>query len=214
MDQGKIGRFIAALRKEKGMTQAQLGERLGVSNKAVSKWENGRCLPDPALYEALCGALGVSLTELFSGEKVGNDQALERSDQVLREVMGASRQSRLLERAGTALWAAAAALLAAPTVLDLPMTPALALLAGGLALMTAGLSVKLVAWNRQTGKKVENTGMGFTSALTLLFVALKLTGRIRWPWLWVLSPLWIAAGLVAALFAAVLIAGRLKKGKW
>ena len=69
MDQAKIGRFIAELRKERKMTQSQLGEKLGVSYKAVSKWETGRNLPDPSLYKPLCDMLGITLTELFNGEE-------------------------------------------------------------------------------------------------------------------------------------------------
>lgn len=57
-------------------------------------------------------------------------------------------------------------------------------------------------------------GMRLVSLLTLLFVYLKLSGRVRWPWLWVLSPLWISAVAAMLLFAGILCAGRLKTGKW
>lgn len=69
MDQQKIGGFIAALRKEKGLTQRQLADRLYVTNKAVSKWELGRSLPDSATLEPLARALGVTVDELLAGEK-------------------------------------------------------------------------------------------------------------------------------------------------
>lgn len=57
-------------------------------------------------------------------------------------------------------------------------------------------------------------GMGLISILTVVFIVLKLTKLIAWSWLWVLSPLWITAALLIVLFAAALITGRIKKGKW
>lgn len=56
--------------------------------------------------------------------------------------------------------------------------------------------------------------MGFLSTLTLIFVVLKLLGLIDWPWLWVLSPIWISVLLIAAVFGVILVAGRIKKGRW
>ncbi len=56
--------------------------------------------------------------------------------------------------------------------------------------------------------------MGFSSALTLVFITLKLTNYINWPWIWVFSPLWIGIGLIILFFMVILIIGRIKKGKW
>ncbi len=70
MDQSKIGRFIAFCRKEKNLTQAQLAEKLNITDRAVSKWENGRCLPDSSIMIELCDLLDISVNELLSGEKV------------------------------------------------------------------------------------------------------------------------------------------------
>lgn len=70
MNQEKMGRFIAKLRKEKSMTQEDLANNLGVSNKSVSRWENGRCMPDLSLLEPLSRELGVSVNDLLSGEIV------------------------------------------------------------------------------------------------------------------------------------------------
>ena len=69
MDQTKIGAFITRKRKEKNMTQEQLAETIGVSNKTVSKWERGICLPDYSTVEKLCQALDTTLAELLSGEE-------------------------------------------------------------------------------------------------------------------------------------------------
>ena len=69
MKQEKVGKLIALKRKEKGLTQEQLAEKLGVTNKAVSKWENGKSMSDLAIIQELCKILGVSLTTLLNGEE-------------------------------------------------------------------------------------------------------------------------------------------------
>lgn len=69
MDNQRIGALIAATRKERGLTQKELGQRLHVSDRAVSKWERGLNLPDAALFEPLCRELGITITELLRGER-------------------------------------------------------------------------------------------------------------------------------------------------
>ena len=73
MNQIEIGRFIAECRKSKNMTQTQLAEILNTTNKSVSKWENGICLPDASLYEPLCDILGITINELFAGRKIKSE---------------------------------------------------------------------------------------------------------------------------------------------
>ena len=73
MDQLKIGRFIAECRKKQGLTQMQLAERLNITDRAVSKWENGRAMPDSAIMLELCGVLGITVNDLLSGEVVTVD---------------------------------------------------------------------------------------------------------------------------------------------
>ena len=70
MDQIKIGKFIASCRKEQGMTQAALAEKLGISDRAVSKWETGRSMPDSGIMLELCGLLKINVNELLSGERI------------------------------------------------------------------------------------------------------------------------------------------------
>ncbi len=70
MNQEKIGKFIAEQRTKKNLTQQELANKLNVTNKAVSKWENGKSLPDVGLFETLCKELDISLNELLSGEKI------------------------------------------------------------------------------------------------------------------------------------------------
>lgn len=86
MNQQKTGKYIAEKRKLHNMTQAQLAEKLGVSDRAVSKWERGLSMPDVSKYEELCEVLEVSLNELFSGEDLDEDRFREQSDQNLIEV--------------------------------------------------------------------------------------------------------------------------------
>ena len=70
MDQIKIGRFIACRRKEHGLTQMQLAKALGITDRAVSKWETGRSLPDASIMLDLCGMLGITVNDLLCGEIV------------------------------------------------------------------------------------------------------------------------------------------------
>ena len=69
MNQEKTGSFISAKRKEKNLTQEQLAARLGVSNKTISKWETGKCMPDYSIIEDLCKELDVSISDLMNGEE-------------------------------------------------------------------------------------------------------------------------------------------------
>ncbi len=73
MDSHSIGSFIGAKRREKNLTQEQLAERLGVSNKTISKWENGRCMPDYSIIEALCKELDITIAELLDGKEKESD---------------------------------------------------------------------------------------------------------------------------------------------
>ncbi len=82
MDQVKIGRFIAEKRKEQGLTQAQLAEALGITDRAVSKWETGRSLPDASIMLELCGLLKITVNDLLNGEVVTVEKynaAMEKS---------------------------------------------------------------------------------------------------------------------------------------
>ena len=69
MDQIKIGKFIANCRKDKNLTQSDLAELLGVSNRTISKWETGRGMPDLSMFKLLCDNLDITYNELLNGEK-------------------------------------------------------------------------------------------------------------------------------------------------
>jgi len=82
MNQEKIGKFIAQCRKEKGLTQAQIAEHFGISNRAVSKWENGKCCPDASIMIELCDILGITVNELLCGERIiGVDQYKHKAEE-------------------------------------------------------------------------------------------------------------------------------------
>lgn len=87
MNQAKIGRFIAELRKEQGWTQMQLGERLGVSNKTISRWENGNYMPDLAVLPELAELLAVSVNELIAGQRFVEADYKRDADKQLLQTM-------------------------------------------------------------------------------------------------------------------------------
>ncbi len=87
MNQIKIGNFIATRRKAHGMTQSQLAEMLGITDKAVSKWETGKSMPDLSLFTPLCDLLEITLNELLLGELISDDKLKEKSNQLLFEVI-------------------------------------------------------------------------------------------------------------------------------
>lgn len=99
MNQQKTGKYIAEKRKLQNMTQAQLADWLGVSDKAVSKWERGISLPDVSKYQELCNVLEVSLNELFAGEDLNDSRVTEQSDHNLMEVLrlATSRKKQFLK---------------------------------------------------------------------------------------------------------------------
>lgn len=87
MDPEKTGSFISDRRKAIGLTQSQLAEKLGVTDKAVSKWERGRSFPDLSLFTPLCSLLDVTLNELFAGERIPQERLKEKADEILMEVV-------------------------------------------------------------------------------------------------------------------------------
>ena len=155
MDQEKIGRFIANCRKECNLTQEQVAEKLGVSNKTVSRWENGNGFPDVSLLQPLCELLKISVNELLLGEKIPEDNFRKKVEE---------NTIRILEECRFSL---------------------------------------------ESGRYFENTeetiNLSFFGMLAIVFITLKLTGTITWPWLWVLSPLWVGFVLCAIITTVVLI---------
>jgi transcriptional regulator with XRE-family HTH domain len=81
MNQEKIGKFIAMCRKDRKMTQSELAEKLGVTDKSIGNWENGRNMPDLSLFKPLCDELGITINDLLSGEKISKDKYQERFEE-------------------------------------------------------------------------------------------------------------------------------------
>ena len=91
MDQQKIGSFIAENRRTKGFTQIEFAEKLGVSNKSVSRWETGKNLPDVSLFLPICDVLDISVNELIIGEHI-TMQENKKADEILVETIKASNK--------------------------------------------------------------------------------------------------------------------------
>lgn len=98
MDQLKIGKFIAECRKQKKLTQMQLAEKLGITDKAVSKWERGIAMPDSSIMLDLCGILGISVNELLSGERFMTENINQKNEQLLLDM------AKELERKNKTIW--------------------------------------------------------------------------------------------------------------
>ena len=81
MNQEKIGRFISSCRKEKKLTQEQLAEKLNVTAKSISRWENGVTMPDYSLLKDLCDILGTNINELLSGEKIKESDYMNKAEE-------------------------------------------------------------------------------------------------------------------------------------
>ena len=86
IDQIKIGKFIAAKRKEKSLTQADVAEGLGITDRAVSKWERGLSLPDASIILELCSILGISIAELLTGEATMEEDYKDKAERLILEI--------------------------------------------------------------------------------------------------------------------------------
>ncbi len=98
MNQIKIGKFIAERRKKLNLTQMQLAEKLGITDRAVSKWETGKGLPDCSLMLELCDLLEISVNELLSGEKISMENNEQKNEQLLLDM------AKELEKKNKTVW--------------------------------------------------------------------------------------------------------------
>ena len=95
MNETTIGSYIARKRREQNLTQEQLAQQLGVSNKTISKWENGKCMPDYSIIQRLCEAIHVSLPELMDGEDAADSSVRVYDDEQILDLL---RRTQELER--------------------------------------------------------------------------------------------------------------------
>ena len=98
MDQIKIGKFIAERRKKANLTQMQLAEKLGITDKAISKWERGIAMPDTSIMLKLCDILGISVNELLSGEKIDMENNNQKNEQLFLDM------AKELEKKNKTVW--------------------------------------------------------------------------------------------------------------
>ena len=98
MDQIKIGRFIAERRKKAGLTQLQLAEKLGITDKAISKWERGLTMPDTSIMLELCDIISISVNELLCGEKLDMENNDQKNEQLLLDM------AKELEKKNKTIW--------------------------------------------------------------------------------------------------------------
>lgn len=152
MNSNKTGLFISKLRREQGITQKELADRIGVSDKTVSKWETGRSIPDMLYLESLCTALDVTMNELISGERLSKEAYSEKAEENLAQLIGESETGRkrdvIASAVGGALFAIAIFILMLTgfgedrmlkgflSYLDLPTLITLALLSMGCVLIS------------------------------------------------------------------------------
>lgn len=94
MDQIRIGRFIAEERKRKGYTQRQLSEKLGISDKTVSKWERGNGFPEVSLLLPLCGELDISVNELLSGKRVSEEDYRKKAEENMINLVKETQENK------------------------------------------------------------------------------------------------------------------------
>ena len=98
MDQIKIGKFIAECRKNANLTQMQLAEILNITDRAVSKWETGKSLPDSAIMLELCSVLKITVNDLLSGEKISMENSNQKNEQLLLDM------AKEIEKKNKTIW--------------------------------------------------------------------------------------------------------------
>ena len=147
MDQIRIGNFIAQCRKTQNLTQRQLADELGISDKTVSKWECGNGLPEVSLMLPLCTALGITVNDLLSGERIAQADYQKKAEENMMELVRENAENKkrlalsLICVAVTVI--AVCALIALVALLALPTPARIALVA--LALITAAAGVGAAA---------------------------------------------------------------------
>lgn len=143
MEPTRIGRFIAERRKALGLTQRQLAEQLSVSDKAVSKWETGRGLPEVSLMPSLCAALGITVNDLLSGEYVSERDYQKKAEENMMELMKQNAENKLRMAqsltCGAVTIVTVCALVCLASFLPLPVAARIALLAFAIATAVAGI---------------------------------------------------------------------------
>ena len=144
MDQGKTGQFIAENRKAQNLTQKQLADTLGISDKTVSKWECGKGLPEVSLMLPLCSTLRITVNDLLSGEKVSETYYQKKAEENMMDLMRENEENRkkmaLSVICGSITIIAVCALVALAAYVDLPAAARIGLLLLAGATAAAGIA--------------------------------------------------------------------------
>lgn len=224
MDREKFGVFLSELRKEQGLTQKEVAERLFVTDKAVSKWERGLSMPDTALLMPLADLFGVTVTELLRGERMAQEDSVERQEveQLVDKALYFSREEQSRQQRNRKLWAkryvvcVAAAAVEIAALLLLKISPEIFLAEGavieGLCLLFAayfcfGAKETLPAYYDQNKINIYSDGI-----FRMNFPGLYFNNR-NWPHILGALRIWMLATMV---IAPLLYAGMwfLLRGPW
>lgn len=145
MDQIKIGKFIAELRKERGLTQRELADLLAISDKTVSKWERGSGLPEVSLMMPLCGELGITVNELLTGKRLLASEYQKIAEANIMKLIAEKELGKrlLIVQIVTVVLTilAACALIMVSGVVEMPTGWRIALIAIGVVTMVGGIGV-------------------------------------------------------------------------
>lgn len=143
MEQRKIGKFIATERKTQGFTQRQLADRLGISDKTVSKWETGKGLPEVSLMIPLCETLHITVNDLLSGERVSESDYQKKAEDNMMDLIKENEENKkqmiLSVICGTITIIAVCSLVIIASYMDLPTAVRILLIAGACLTAVAGI---------------------------------------------------------------------------
>ena len=182
MDQVKIGRFISQMRKEKGLTQKQLGEELLISDKTVSKWETGKGMPEVSLMLPLCEKLGINVNELLTGERIPDEDYKKKAEEnimnIMREKEERIRKIIIEAVAFVITILACVSIIAVAGLTDIKTWQRGLLLAIGIIVMIGGIAVAAIEDMTAGTYECKNCGTRFVpSAASYLFGVHTITRR-------------------------------------
>lgn len=154
MDQIKTGKFIAQMRKEQGLTQSQLANKLFISNKTISKWETGKGLPEVSLMLPLCEILGINVNELLTGEKISIAEYKEKAEENMMNLVQEAQESKkkLIISAVVAFLSVLSAipLILVSEMFEMPVAARIALFAIAMTVLVIGIAVACIL-DREAG---------------------------------------------------------------
>ncbi|MBR1855215.1 MAG: helix-turn-helix domain-containing protein [Lachnospiraceae bacterium] len=218
MDQKKIGQFIGQRRKEREMTQKQLADEIGVSDKTVSKWETGNGLPDITLLNVLCQALEINVNELLSGEKLPPETYSEKAEE---NIMNLWEENQSTKKTARIQWIEGGILLFLgvfltvttsvglfgwtiflPRILDLPSLLLVTILTVALALLSGPRNKR--EWIKVVRKNLLPVGL-FLTMMGFCVISIYMDfDDPTWQWLLLTNLMIAAIPLVYALIAYML----------